>query len=106
MNRSFSRGSTSFHRRIVNDTTTTISQNFEVSLDFQRIYLLCIEDSGQALDGLKVEDNQGGGVQDGKLNVARREQYYATVRKLPPSPAHLECIPGQSTVHIITILTT
>lgn len=104
----FSRGSTRFHRRIVNlEITITISQNFEVSLKiFSRICLFCTEDSGQALDGLKVEDTQGGGVQDGKLNVARREQYYATVRKLPPSPVHLECIPGQSTVHNITVLTT
>lgn len=44
----------------------------------------------------KLEDGQGKATEDNKHNLARREQYYATVRKLPPSPAHLECIPGMA----------
>ncbi|XP_049782628.1 Down syndrome cell adhesion molecule-like protein Dscam2 [Schistocerca cancellata] len=51
--------------------------------------------------------------QDNKHNIARREQYYATVRKLPPSPAGLECIPEYSedirpyaTFHVATPVNT
>lgn len=46
----------------------------------------------------------GGGqtaTQDNKHNLARREQYYATLRKLPPSPATLECIPGEFQIHSV-----
>ncbi|XP_021939407.1 Down syndrome cell adhesion molecule-like protein Dscam2 isoform X3 [Zootermopsis nevadensis] len=43
-----------------------------------------------------LQDVQTSATQDNKHNLARREQYYATVRKLPPSPATLECIPEYS----------
>ncbi|XP_054281240.1 cell adhesion molecule Dscam2-like [Macrosteles quadrilineatus] len=43
--------------------------------------------------GRILEETQSTATQDNKHN---RDQYYATVRKLPPSPAHLECIPEYS----------
>ncbi|GLG97376.1 Protein sidekick [Gryllus bimaculatus] len=43
-----------------------------------------------------LQDVQSSATQDNKHNLARREQYYATVRKLPQSPATLECIPEYS----------
>ncbi|XP_066996259.2 cell adhesion molecule Dscam2 [Anabrus simplex] len=43
-----------------------------------------------------LQDVQSTATQDNKQNLARREQYYATVRKLPSSPATLECIPEYS----------
>ncbi|XP_046683015.1 Down syndrome cell adhesion molecule-like protein Dscam2 [Homalodisca vitripennis] len=54
------------------------------------------KDLVQRPGGRTLEDVQGTATQDNKHNLARREQYYATVRKLPPSPAHLECIPEYS----------
>ncbi|PSN53675.1 Down syndrome cell adhesion molecule-like protein Dscam2 [Blattella germanica] len=53
-------------------------------------------ESNQTSPHPSLQDVQTSATQDNKQNLARREQYYATVRKLPPSPATLECIPEYS----------
>ncbi|XP_052125989.1 cell adhesion molecule Dscam2-like [Frankliniella occidentalis] len=65
--------------------------------------LLCLRKTRGGGSGTSPVNSALGGVvgggqtatQDNKHNLARREQYYATTRKLPPSPspATLECIP-------------
>ncbi|KAE8752402.1 hypothetical protein FOCC_FOCC000874, partial [Frankliniella occidentalis] len=67
--------------------------------------LLCLRKTRGGGSGTSPVNSALGGVvgggqtatQDNKHNLARREQYYATTRKLPPSPspATLECIPGE-----------
>ncbi|GLG97350.1 Down syndrome cell adhesion molecule-like protein Dscam2, partial [Gryllus bimaculatus] len=43
-----------------------------------------------------LQDMQANATQDNKHNLARSEKYYATIRKLSPSPGTLECIPEYS----------
>ncbi|KAG8327860.1 hypothetical protein J6590_009663 [Homalodisca vitripennis] len=77
----------------------TLSIFSSITLVFSLLALcFCMrrKDLVQRPGGRTLEDVQGTATQDNKHNLARREQYYATVRKLPPSPAHLECIPEYS----------
>ncbi|KAK3921052.1 Down syndrome cell adhesion molecule-like protein Dscam2 [Frankliniella fusca] len=66
--------------------------------------LICLRKTRGGGSGTSPVNSALGGVvgggqtatQDNKHNLARREQFYATTRKLP-SPATLECIPGEPT---------
>nr|CAD7411049.1 unnamed protein product [Timema poppensis] len=64
--------------------------------NYQFTTLSLLGESREPSPHQSLEDVQANANQDNKHNLARREQYYATVRKLPPSPGTLECIPEYS----------
>nr|CAD7426256.1 unnamed protein product [Timema monikensis] len=67
-----------------------------IALGFLGICFCVKKKSREPSPHQSLEDVQANANQDNKHNLARREQYYATVRKLPPSPGTLECIPEYS----------